>query len=155
MSPQAEDGPTASSTEGDSPARELSRRIFLGGVATGFSLFVKDGYLVFDHNFLGQHTVVRSDSPVPVGTTELAVSIEKTGDCTASVRLLVDAEEVAAGKLDAVLPNFHGWEGLDVGQDFASPVSPEYDGVFPYQGHLDRVVIDLDDDEVPLFETID
>jgi arylsulfatase A-like enzyme len=129
--------------------------VALGGVATGFSLFVKDGYLVFDHNYLGQHTIIRSHSPIPVGTTELAVSIEKTGECAASVRLLVDAKEVAVGKLDAVLPNFHGWEGLDVGQDGASPVSSAYDDAFPYRGHLDRVVIELDDDEVPLFEAVD
>jgi hypothetical protein len=31
-----------------------------------------------------------------------------------------------------------------VGKDGASPVSSEYDGTFPYQGHLD-----------PLFETVD
>jgi hypothetical protein len=66
-----------------------------------------------------------------------------------------DAKEVASGKLDAVLPNFHGWEGLDVGKDGASPVSSEYDGTFPYQGHLDRVVFDLENDDVPLFETVD
>lgn len=121
--------------------------VALGGVATGFSLFVKDGYLTFDHNYLGQHTVVHSHSPIPVGTTELAVSIKKTGDRTASVRLLMDAKEVASGKLDTVLPHFHGWEGLDVGQDGASPVSSQYDGTFHYQGHLDRVVIDLEDDD--------
>jgi arylsulfatase len=129
--------------------------VALGGVATGFSLFVKDGHLVFDHNYLGQHTVIRSPSPIPVGTTELAVDVEETGDCTASVRLMVGADEVAAAKLDAVLPNFHGWEGLDVGQDGASPVSSQYDDTFPYQGHLDRVVIELEDDNVPLFETVD
>jgi arylsulfatase len=83
------------------------------------------------------------------------VSVEKTGECAAAVRLLVGVKEVASGKLDAVLPHFHGWEGLDVGQDGASPVSSQYDGTFPYQGHLDRVVIELEDDDVPLFEAVD
>ncbi|TCO50308.1 arylsulfatase [Kribbella antiqua] len=129
--------------------------VALGGVATGFALFVKDGQLVFDHNYLGRHTVVRSESPIPVGTTELAVNVEQTGDRTASVQLLVGAQEVASTKLDAVLPHFHGWEGLDIGQDGASPVSPEYDDTFPYQGRLDRVEITLEDDDTPLFETVD
>jgi arylsulfatase len=71
------------------------------------------------------------------------------------VQLLVGAHEVASAKLDAVLPHFHGWEGLDVGQDGASPVSTEYDTTFPYQGHLDRVEITLEDDDTPLFETVD
>ena len=129
--------------------------VALGGVATGFSLFVKDNCLTFDHNYLGHHTVVRSPSPIPAGTTELAAYVEHTGDCTASVHLLIDGTEVASTKLDAVLPNFHGWEGLDIGQDSASPASTHYTDPNPYQGHLDRVVFDLEDDNTPLFETVD
>jgi Mu transposase-like protein len=62
---------------------------------------------------------------------------------------------VRLGKLGAVLPHFHGWEGLDVGKDGASPVSSQYDGTFPYQGHLDRVVFDPENEDVPVFGTVD
>ena len=50
-----------------------------GNENSGVSLFVQDDHLVFDYNCFGDHQVVVSDAPVPVGRSVVGVHFVRTG----------------------------------------------------------------------------
>ena len=56
--------------------------------------------------------------------------------------LWIEDQKVAETEIDQ--PLFAVWEGLDIGRDLLTPVSPEYSSPFNFTGELHRVVYDLD-----------
>ena len=51
-----------------------------GDWCSGYALYVKDGRLVHDYNFVGTHHVVRSDTPVGAGRHSLRWEMQRTGE---------------------------------------------------------------------------
>jgi len=130
--------------------------VALGGVSSGYVLYVKSGHLCYEYNHVGTRYRIRSSAPLPADATTLSFVFDKTGDCQGIGRLFCASEEVGATDLPAVLPFFHGWHGLDIGRDALSPVSQDYVGPFPYSGTIERIVYDLAaTEEVLLFEPAD
>lgn len=121
--------------------------VALGGVSSGYVMYVKDGDLQFEYNFLGTYYHLRSRQPVPAGTASLQFEFIKEGDQRGTGRLLIDGDEVDRAAFPQVLPNFHGWEGLDIGRDGLSPVTTSYQGEFPYTGVIEKVVFRVADGE--------
>ncbi|MFN8678508.1 MAG: arylsulfatase [Thermomicrobiales bacterium] len=121
--------------------------IALGGVEGGWSFTIEDGKLVFHYNrvLTNQYKVV-SDSPVPAGKVTLVADLAYDGGGLgkgATVTLYANGEQVGQGRLDQTTPLLYGTDGFDIGGDYGSTVSPDYQAPFLFTGTLDTVTIDL------------
>ncbi len=129
-----------------------------GGRFAGWSLFVKDNRLLYEHNFLGlERYRIISDVPIPAGTHTLGFEFKITGQYEISPELsannvmgvsgigilYIDDEQVGSGNIEKTVP--FGWslsgEGLCCGYDSETPVSDLYDPPFRFTGDLKRVIV--------------
>ena len=125
-----------------------------GGVAGGHSLYVQAGTLNYTYNWLGERIQkINSDRAVPLGTHVFSAEFTKTGEepngsATGTLTLYIDDEPVGSGEIATQPGNFAlTGDGLCVGRDSASPVSPDYAAPFPFTGGtIDRVVVDVSGD---------
>jgi arylsulfatase A-like enzyme len=122
----------------------------LGGFSGGLTLFLDNGYLVYEYNMLivdryqarstgpisgGSHVITvttRFDSPAPMGP--------------ATVTLNVDGTEVASVAVARTVPAaFTASETFGVGVDLGSPVSPDYFDRRPFRftGTIDYVDVEV------------
>jgi arylsulfatase A-like enzyme len=126
-----------------------------GGVSGGHSLFIKDKKLHYVYNWLGEKIQkISSDVPVPAGKHVFTAEFKKTGEhketlsATGTLTLYIDMKPV--GQADIMTqPGFFSLtgEGLCVGRDSASPVSPDYKAPFRFSGGvIERVVVDVSGD---------
>jgi arylsulfatase len=125
-----------------------------GGVAGGHSLYIKDGRLHYAYNWLGEKLQqVDSGTEVPTGKHLLSASFEKTGTDQATrsargnLRLFIDDKEVGTTEI-ITQPGYFGLaDGLCVGRDSGSSVTPDYAAPFAFTGGtIDRVIIDVSGD---------
>lgn len=122
-----------------------------GGIGGGYTLYVKDGKLVYDYSFFGvEHYVITSSKPVPTGRVSLAYEYEqepvKARDTGGTGRLLINGERVGEGKITRQVPaRFSATETQDIGMDIGGPVSKDYGPTryFPFTGEIKQVVIEL------------
>ena len=109
---------------------------------SGVSIFVQGNKLIVDYNAFDDHTVLESNIDVPIGTSELALEVRRTGNKIGTMALRVDG--VLAGS--AELPLFMSLissVGSSLGYDYGSPVSLRYQAPFAFAGTLHEVVIQL------------
>jgi arylsulfatase A-like enzyme len=128
-----------------------------GDATTGYSLYLQSGHLVHDMNVGGEHVIVRSAAPVPLGKHRLGVRVRRltrevqspvsTGPGLSEFILLIDG--MPAGSIESRLGfvNFISWTGLDIGRDRGSPVST-YKSPFAFTGKLIKVTVTMDDDQM-------
>ena len=126
-----------------------------GGVGGGHSLYVKDKKLHYVYNWLGDDIQkCSSDTPVPPGKHIFTAEFKKTGEenetlsATGTLTLYIDMQQVGQSDI-RTQPGFISLagEGLCVGRDSASPVSPDYKAPFRFTGGtIDRVVVDVSGD---------
>jgi arylsulfatase len=126
-----------------------------GGTAGGHGLFVKDRKLHYTYNWLGEKVqTVTSDREVTTGKHIFTAEFQKTGDdeqtgsASGTLTLFIDDEPVAKSEI-LTQPGMFGLtgDGLCVGRDSASPVSPDYAAPFAFTGGtIDRVVVDVSGD---------
>ena len=111
-------------------------------------MFIQDQRLYYDYNYLdGVHYVMNS-SPLPRGSTDLRFSFIKTGAFAGLGELYVNGELVDEVEMpDMHISAYSLAETFDVGRDTGTQVSDSYTGVFEFNGALDRVVINLSDEE--------
>ncbi len=109
---------------------------------SGISFFVKDDHLVFDYNAFDDHTVVRSEGPIPVGESKLGVQFHRGAKRRAAVTLTVDGQPVATGEVPWMMSTISS-VGMSVAQDAGSPVSREYDDAFAFAGKLHTMEFQL------------
>jgi arylsulfatase A-like enzyme len=125
-----------------------------GGVIGGHSLFVKDRRLHYHYNWLGTKMQrLASDQQISTGRHVLTAEFEVEGPSddpatpgfTGAVTLYVDNEPV--GKTTIVTqPGAFCMvgDGICVGRDSASAVTPDYTAPFRFTGGtIDRVVVDV------------
>ncbi|WP_018268308.1 arylsulfatase [Methylosinus sp. LW4] len=133
-----------------------------GGRHGGYSLYVKDGKLIYQNNLFGQtlEKLVAS-KPLPRGKVTILYEFDVDFSLTEAAkgllssalvakarpgraRLAVNGEEVASGHL-SLFGGFRsiGTETLDIGKDLGSPVSPDYASPFAFTGRVEKVEIDL------------
>ncbi|MEZ5294692.1 MAG: arylsulfatase, partial [Ilumatobacteraceae bacterium] len=125
-----------------------------GGVPGGHSLYVKDGRLRYTFNWIGtklQDVVAdRSLTPGPhVCTAEFEAagpSADPAMPGTAgTLTLYVDDQAVGSGQI-VTQPGYFclTGDGICVGRDSASAVTPAYDAPFAFTGgRIDKVVVDV------------
>ena len=125
-----------------------------GGVPGGHSLYVKDGRLRYTFNWIG--TVLQdvvADRELTPGAHVLAADFAASGPSSdaampgteGTLTLYVDDVEVGSGRI-VTQPGYFclTGDGICVGRDSASAVTPEYSSPFPFTGGtIDKVVVDL------------
>ncbi|MGI9644808.1 MAG: arylsulfatase [Ilumatobacteraceae bacterium] len=116
-----------------------------GGMTGGYAMYLMDGRLVFDYNYLdGVHYKLTSP-PLPTGPTELKFNFIKTGEYAGLGELFVNGEKVDEIEMPKMhISTYSLAETFDIGCDTGTQVDPVYDGgPFPFTGHLDKVTITL------------
>jgi arylsulfatase len=125
-----------------------------GGVPGGHSLYVKDGRLRYTFNWIGTTLQdVMADAPLTVGphvcTAEFAAHGPSTDPAMSGTAgtLTLYVDEQPVGSSDIVTqPGYFciTGDGICVGRDSASAVTPEYDAPYPFTGGtIDKVVVDV------------
>jgi arylsulfatase A-like enzyme len=126
-----------------------------GAAFGGHALYVKDRKLKYAYNFVGSRLqTVESTEEVPTGKVILGASFARDGDsmpATGTLSLFIDDRKVGEGTIMTQPGNFSlVGEGLNVGQDPASPVTDDYPGERPYAftgGTIKEAVVDLTGEE--------
>jgi len=125
-----------------------------GGVAGGHSLYVKNKKLLYAFNWIGTHLQhIAADGELTQGQHVLAAEFAMTGPnqdpevpgFAGILSLFVDDEQVGSGPL-VTQPGYFCLvgDGICVGRDSASPVTPDYDSPFTFTGgKIDKVVVDV------------
>jgi arylsulfatase len=118
----------------------------VGGMTGGFTMFIKNGRLYYDYNYLDGVYYTLASPKLPQGPTELKFNFIRTKMFGGTGELYVNGK-----KVDTVdMPNMHIStyslaETFDVGRDTGTQVSKLYSGPFKFKGALDKVVIKLTD----------
>lgn len=131
-----------------------------GGVSGGYSLFIADNRLYYDMNNFYKHFQLCSNCELPVGKCEVSFCFEKVdelpkqyqenfaGDKNSKFlgigRLYINGKEVGATAMQSV-PHGFAIEGMDIGRDGLTPVSPLYKekGDFHFKGKIQDVRIEI------------
>ncbi|MBK9740874.1 MAG: arylsulfatase [Actinobacteria bacterium] len=125
-----------------------------GGVAGGHSLYVRDGRLRYTFNWVGTYLQdVVADTELTPGQHVCVAEFVATGKsdnpqmpgAKGMVTLYVDSEVVGSGEI-TTQPGYFclTGDGISVGRDSGSAVTPEYQAPFPFTGGMiDKVVVDL------------
>ena len=108
-----------------------------GGATVGYSLYLKEGHLIFAARHAGKLSTVVSKEPLPVGALHLAVTLAKDG----SVVLLANDIQVGTGKVPGAMERQPS-DGLQVGQDKNAAVG-DYAAPFLFKGEIGEVTIEV------------
>jgi arylsulfatase len=127
-----------------------------GGVAGGHSLYVKDKRLKYVFNWVGTRLqTIEANRDITAGRHVLAVDFAVNGPNSdpgmpgfaGTATLYIDDEPVGAGDIVTQPGNFClVGDGICVGRDSASPVTPDYAdrGTFTFTGGtIDKVIVDV------------
>ena len=128
-----------------------------GDATSGYSLYIKDGFLVHDLNIGGGHEIVTSDRQGPAAARTGSASASNGWCATpppakgartgvSAYTLLIDGEPAGSLQTQLGFHNLISWSGLDIGRDRGSPVS-HYDAPFEFTGRLLRVTVVMHDDQ--------
>jgi arylsulfatase len=120
-----------------------------GGISGGYTLFMKEGKLHWEHNYYNEvHYRVSSTVTIPPGhhvlSAEIKVDEEGKFGTGGGATLRLGKQEIGAGRFEQqVAGYFTVNEGFDVGCDTCSPVSDMYGSPFGFTGTILRVVVDI------------
>lgn len=107
----------------------------------GHSFFVLDGVLHFDYNAMGTHH--RASAPVELGPGPHTLTARFDRDGKGGVITIgADGADLAQAPIPRIA-RMLGSTGLDIGRDALSPVVDDYEGPFPFNGRIGRVVFEL------------
>ena len=120
----------------------------IGGVTSGWSLYIKDGKPTFYYNFFEvDHARVQSAEPLSKGKSTVRVEvkpIEPGPGKPADIRIVVNGKETAKGRVERTVPVRYSVEPFDIGMDTVSAVSGDYAVPFAFQGQIAGVTIDVE-----------
>lgn len=123
--------------------------ICCGGTGGGFSLFLKDGKLYWEHNYYNETRYrVSSDASVTPGRHVLSAEIkaDRQGQFGGGgkVILRLDEKQIGQGRFEKQIGGyFTANEGFDIGCDTCSPVSDLYESPFAFTGKIVRAMVDI------------
>jgi arylsulfatase A-like enzyme len=117
-----------------------------GGVSSGMTLYLKDGVLVFEYNYFGEHTVVKGPKALTAGDSTIEVDFNYAGGGlgkAADLVLKVNGQKVGEGKMKATVFGRFGVDTFSIGEDSGQPVSSDYKPPFKFTGAIEKVDIRL------------
>ena len=118
----------------------------VGGMTGGFTMFIKQGRLYYDYNYLDGVYYTMVSPLLPQGKTELKFNFIKTKEFGGTGELYVGGKKVAEHEMPTMhISTYSLAETFDIGRDTGTQVSKIYDDPFPFVGELDRVTITLTD----------
>jgi arylsulfatase len=124
-----------------------------GGASAGYSLFIKDGKLHWEHNWFEENRYrVSSTEKIPAGhhvvSAEIKAKKEGKFGTGGTVTLRLGKKVIGKGSFEKQVPyRFTVNETFDVGCDTVSPVSDMYESPFAFTGTIKRVLVDISDAE--------
>ncbi len=119
-----------------------------GGIGGGFSVFMKDGKLHWEHNYYNEARYrVSSTATIPPGRHVLSaeVKVDKEGkfETGGDVTLRDGKKLIGKGRFEKQIGGFFtANESFDVGCDTVSPVSDLYESPFAFTGTILKVAVD-------------
>jgi arylsulfatase len=119
-----------------------------GGIGGGFTLFIKDGKLHWEHNYYNEVRYrVSSTKTIPSGRQLLSaeVKVDKEGkfETGGSVTLRRGKKAIGKGRFEKQIGGFFtANESFDIGCDTVSPVSDMYETPFAFTGTIIKVMVD-------------
>jgi len=126
-----------------------------GGVGGGHSLFIKNKKLHYVYNWLGDKLQeVTSNIDISIGKHTLTAEFAKTGEhketlsAIGTLTLYIDMKQVGQATIMTQPGPFSlTGDGLSIGRDSGSPVSPTYKVPFSFKGgRIERVIVDVSGD---------
>jgi arylsulfatase len=120
-----------------------------GGISGGFTVFIKDGKLHWEHNYYNEvHYRVSSTEPIPPGRHVLSaeVNVDEEGKfgTGGTVTLRLGKTQIGQGRFEKQVAGFFSPnESFDIGCDTCSPVSELYESPFAFTGTIVRVMVDI------------
>jgi arylsulfatase A-like enzyme len=130
------------------PKGEASGVIVAAGGSGGYSLFVKDGRLMYENNFFGkERDLIKSKQKLPTG--KVTAVFDYMHEATTyggggTGRLFVNGAPVGEAKFAHVPPaRYSATETFDVGMDLGEAVSNQYKSPYRFTGNLKQVKIEL------------
>lgn len=126
-----------------------------GARTGGHAFFIQDDRLSFVYNRAGAMQEAIAEQPLPGGELEVIARYVKAGEHTGTVELLVrpageDGETLLGSQTLHTLPFRQTMYGMDIGRDAGPTVSDRYDGPFPFEGTLQWVEYELQNDRADL-----
>ncbi|MEE8304985.1 MAG: sulfatase/phosphatase domain-containing protein, partial [Candidatus Tectomicrobia bacterium] len=118
----------------------------VGGMTGGFTMFIKGGRLYYDYNFLDGVYYTMYSPLLKEGKNTLKFNFIKTKEFGGTGKLFVNGKKVDEREMPRMhISTYSLAETFDIGRDTGTQVSRIYEGPFPFNGELDRVVITLTD----------
>ena len=120
-----------------------------GGISGGYSLFLQDGKLQWEHNYYNEVRYrVTSERTIPSGHQVLSaeVIVDKQGKfgTGGKVILRLGKKKIGEGRFEKQIAGyFTANESFDVGCDTCSPVSDLYESPFAFTGEIIKVMVDV------------
>ncbi|WP_312472098.1 arylsulfatase [Neobacillus sp.] len=116
-----------------------------GSHSSGYTIYIKDNYLVYEYNFVGTVYKLQSSVEVPIGFSTIQFEFKREMFIQGTGKLYINGQQVGALYMPRTLPFVLSVEGLDIGRDQLTPVSPNYPvPEFSFSGHIEKVVLELD-----------
>ena len=120
-----------------------------GGLSGGFTFFIKDDKLHWEHNYYNEiHYRVSSAEKIPPGHHILSaeIKVDKQGKfgTGGNVILRLGKKGIGEGRFEQQVAGFFtANESFDVGCDTCSPVSDIYESPFAFTGEIIKIMIDV------------
>jgi arylsulfatase len=125
-----------------------------GGRLGGFSLFAKNGYVIYEYNAFGvAHDRIVAPHPLAAGDAHIVFEFTPSLGPDALPDVFARHPEAGSGRLfingepasSVNFAHFAGasYETLDIGQDLGTAVSAEYSVPFAFTGKIETVKVDL------------
>jgi arylsulfatase len=118
-----------------------------GGLSAGFSLYVKDGKLVYEYNWFDEDRyTIRSSEPLPTGKCQVKFVFTYDGGGAGkggTGTLYINDKKVGEGRIEKTVAARFGLDTFGVGVDTGSPVSTKYKAPFPFTGTIEKIEFKL------------
>ena len=121
-----------------------------GGRFGGWALYVKDGELAYDYNFLGlERYTISSGKKLPKGKSQIKFVFDYDGEGMGkggNGTLYINDEKVGEGRIDRTQPIvFSADETADVGIDLATPVVERIgaEARSRFTGHVNSITVEV------------
>jgi len=129
--------------------------VAVGGNIGGWSLYAKGGKPIYHYNFYGvNHYTTLGTAEIPPGLHQVRMEFKYDGGGLAKggdVTLFIDGKEAGKGRVERTEPMvFSADETLDIGDEYGSPVTPDYPKERKFSGEVNWVAIDIDKDAIDL-----